>query len=299
MKSVRSWLSAVIVVAFIGSMFVPVAAVQAREAFTHGTVVALQGTPHLWFADAEGILHWGGDTRALAGRQVNWNTRVEVSVEQLGALQRGDPWLSTGLLKDGDPIYLAKWETEWAAPQLLHIQSIRDVELFGINASNYGALVLERPVWESRSGFSAADLQRSTLPVSVPPSLPESQAALFSRSPGLVGRDNDDNGNGDDDDTDTDTDTATATATGDQTATATATATDDGTSVTNTETDDTDDATDTNTATATATATATDGDTATATATATDDGASATDTATDATDDTPDTDDTDDTDDSD
>ena len=244
MNNVRSWLSAMIVVAFIGSMLVPVAAAQARSTFPHGTVVALQGTPHLWFADAQGILHWGGDTRALARRYINWNNRVAVSLEQLGALQRGDPWLSTGLLKDGDPIYLAKWETEWAAPQLLHIQSIRDVELFGINASNYGALVLERPVWESRSGFSAADLQRSTLPVSVPPSLPESQAALFSRSSGFAGNDND-NDDGNDDDTDTDTATATATATGDQTATATATATDDGTSVTNTATDDTDDTDDT------------------------------------------------------
>ena len=294
MKSMRPWFSTVVVVAFIGSMLAPALTVQARSTFPHGTVVALQGTPHLWFADAQGVLHWGGDTRALAGRYINWNNRVEVSLEQLRTLPGGDPWLSTGLLKDGDPIYFPKWETEWAAPRLFHIQSIHDVELFGINGSNYGALVLERPVWESRSGFSVADLQRSTLPVSVPPSLPESQAAVFSRSPGHVGNDNDDNDD-DDDDTDTATATATATGTGDQTATATATATDDGTSVTNTETDDTDDGQNQQTATATdtATATATDGQTATATATATDDGTSVTNTETD---DTPDTDDTDDSD---
>ena len=86
MKNVRSWLSAMIVVAFIGSMLVPVAAAQARSTFPHGTVVALQGTPHLWFADAQGVLHWGGDTRALAGRYINWNNRVEVGLEQLRAL---------------------------------------------------------------------------------------------------------------------------------------------------------------------------------------------------------------------
>ena len=183
MKSMRPWFSTVVAVAFIGSMLAPALTVQARSTFAPGTVVALQGTPHLWFADDQGVLHWGGDTRALAGRNINWNNRVEVSLEQLRTLPGGDPWLSTGLLKDGDPIYFPKWETEWAAPRLFHIQSIRDVELFGINGSNYGALVLERPVWESRSGFSAADLQRSTLPVSVPPSLPESQAAVFSRSP--------------------------------------------------------------------------------------------------------------------
>lgn len=46
------------------------------------------------------------------------------------------------MLKDGDPIYLVKWESDWAQPQLLHIQSIADVELFGINGRNYGHFVL-------------------------------------------------------------------------------------------------------------------------------------------------------------
>ena len=156
MQSIRSWFSAVVVAALLGSMLAPVSAVQARGAFAHGTVVALQGTPHLWFADAQGVLHWGGDTRALAGRYTNWNNRVEVSLEQLRTLQRGDPWLSAGLLKDGDPIYLVKWETEWAEPRLFHIQSIRDVELFGIDTGNYGAFVLERPAWSARFGFSVS-----------------------------------------------------------------------------------------------------------------------------------------------
>ena len=40
------------------------APVQGQGAFAHGAVVALQGTPHLWFADEHGVLHWGGDTRA-------------------------------------------------------------------------------------------------------------------------------------------------------------------------------------------------------------------------------------------
>ena len=40
---------------------------------------ALQGTPHLWIADEQGTLHWGGDTRALAGKHVNWGDRTEVS----------------------------------------------------------------------------------------------------------------------------------------------------------------------------------------------------------------------------
>ena len=46
------------------------APVQGQGSFAHGAVVALQGTPHLWFADEHGVLHWGGDTRAL-GRQAH------------------------------------------------------------------------------------------------------------------------------------------------------------------------------------------------------------------------------------
>src|SRR5687767_595362 len=72
--------------------------------FAVGAIVALKGTPHLWIADDRGVLHWAGDTRALAGHSVNWGSRVEVSLDQLQGLSRGDPWLSAGLLKLGDPI---------------------------------------------------------------------------------------------------------------------------------------------------------------------------------------------------
>ena len=140
---------------------------QAQGMFGHGTVVALRGTPHLWVADRQGVLHWAGDTRALADKYVRWGreSRVEVTLEQLRRLTRGDPWLSAGLLKDGAPIYLVKWENDWTEPRLLHIQSIGDVELFGITGSNYGRFVLDRPTWEARFGRSVAGLQRSALAV--------------------------------------------------------------------------------------------------------------------------------------
>ena len=141
----------------------------AQGTFAPGTVVQLQGTPHLWFTDHQGILHWGGDTRALSGRHIDWRSRATVSLERLRTLPRGDPWLSAGLLKDGDPIYLVKWETDWAEPQLFHIRSIGDVELFGINGSNYGQFVIERGQWEHRFGISAAGLQRHVLPSTAVP----------------------------------------------------------------------------------------------------------------------------------
>ena len=145
------------------------APVQGQGSFAHGAVVALQGTPHLWIADDRGILHWGGDTRALSGKHVNWNDRHDVSLAELQTYPIGDPWLSAGLLKDGDPIYQVKWESEWPQPKLLHIQSIEDVELFGINGSNYGNFVIDKASWEQRYGIDAATLERQPLASAVPP----------------------------------------------------------------------------------------------------------------------------------
>ena len=135
----------------------------AEGAVPYGAVVSLQGTPHLWIADEQGILHWGGDTRALTGKHVRWDNRIEVSLDQLRSMSIGDPWLSSGLLKDGDPIYLVKWETDWEQPKLLHILSIRDVELFGINGKNYGHFVLEKSTWEQRYNILAATLEQAVL----------------------------------------------------------------------------------------------------------------------------------------
>ena len=144
----------------------------APKSLAPGAVVGLAGTPHLWIADSAGVLHWGGDTRALAGKHVNWSDRRDVSLTELQTLPIGDPWLSAGLLKDGDPIYLVKWETEWPQPQLLHIQSIKDVELFGIDGSNYGNFVLDKATWEQRYGIDAGSLPRDRLAAAVAVSAP-------------------------------------------------------------------------------------------------------------------------------
>ena len=134
-----------------------------------GAVIGLAGTPHLWIADEHGVLHWGGDTRALSGKHIDWNNRRDVSLAELQTYPLGDPWLSAGLLKDGDPIYQVKWESGWPLPKLLHIQSITDVELFGIDGTNYGNFVLDKAMWEGRYGIDAAALPRSPLASAVPP----------------------------------------------------------------------------------------------------------------------------------
>ena len=113
---------------------------------------------------SEGTLHWAGDTRALADRFVDWGARQELSATEIASLPKGDPWLSAGLVKLGTPIYLAKWEATEASPQLLHIQAIEDVALFGINGSNYGTFVMEEDAWKARFGFEAASLKTAELP---------------------------------------------------------------------------------------------------------------------------------------
>ena len=131
-----------------------------------GIPIRLEGTDHIFLVGDDNKLHWVGDTRALAGKSVLWSKEETWPYSTLwrwGFLWIGDPWLSAGLLKDGDPIYLVKWENHWEFPKLLHIQSIDDVELFGINAGNYGRFVLDKPVWESKYGIDADSLVREPL----------------------------------------------------------------------------------------------------------------------------------------
>ena len=132
-----------------------------------GTPIRLEGTPHLFLVSADyPQLHWVGDTRALAKHPTFWDRQKTWPYwvfHRWGGLWMGDPYLSAGLLKDGDPIYLVKWEQEWDRPRLFHIQSIADVELFGINAQNYGKFVLDKPAWEAKYGFDAAKLLRFPL----------------------------------------------------------------------------------------------------------------------------------------
>src|SRR5438093_10683281 len=62
-----------------------------------GAVAELTGTPHLWIQDADGRLHWAGDTRALAGQTVRWESRCTGGVDFFQRAQVGDPYLSAGL----------------------------------------------------------------------------------------------------------------------------------------------------------------------------------------------------------
>ena len=160
----RTALAASLSLALAAGAVTPAMAEPSAQMPAAGAVVGLAGTAHLWIADTLGVLHWAGDTRALDGKNVQWGNRTEVSLSQLQGMQRGDPWLTAGLLKSSDPIYFVKWESNQAAPQMLHIQSIEDVELFGINSSNYGSMVLDESAWERAYPFDFELLVKGTLP---------------------------------------------------------------------------------------------------------------------------------------
>src|SRR5205814_9421440 len=150
---------AILLTLLIPSSLLSMTTTSAQCSYGPGTPVSLAGTPHLFIVDDQGVLHWGGDTRALAGHVINWGNECAVTLGELLAAPRGDPWLTAGLPKIGEPIYLAKWEDTEPAPRLLHIQSIADVELFGINTANYGNFILERATWEQRFGFRVGSLE--------------------------------------------------------------------------------------------------------------------------------------------
>ena len=150
-------------VALGAASLLPPRAARAAPPFRAGAVVALAGTPHIFVADEGGVLHWGGDTRGLAGRAIAWGDRHELRASAVRAAARGDPWLSAGLVQIGDAIYLAKWEAAESRPRLLHVQSVADLELFGLHAGNYGAVVLPRADWERRFGFDTDTLPRGEL----------------------------------------------------------------------------------------------------------------------------------------
>ena len=135
-----------------------------QTAVTPGMVLSLRGTPHLWVADEGLSLHWVGDPRALEGRPVEWGSRVEVVPEQLAGLPLGEPWLSAGMVELERAIYVPTAVGSAPEPVLLRVQSLADLQLFGVSAQNHGSVVLTPLQWEQRHPFRLDRLTRGNLP---------------------------------------------------------------------------------------------------------------------------------------
>jgi hypothetical protein len=113
-----------------------------------------------------------GDPQALQGRRVDWGSRVEVVPEQLAALPLGEPWLSAGMVELERAVYVPTAQGSAPEPVLLRVQSIADLQLFGVNAQNYGAVVLAPLQWEQRYPFRLDRLSRGNLPHAVSGGVP-------------------------------------------------------------------------------------------------------------------------------
>jgi hypothetical protein len=139
---------------------------------TPGAVVTVSGAPFLWVADDLGLLHLVGDTRALDGHTVEWSNVNPLTLDQIRAAGRGEPWLSAALVRIGDAIYLPRWTANAATPTLYHVQSPMDLALIGVNDQNYGQLVRDKAAWDQQYGLASDSLPRAELPAIVPAAPP-------------------------------------------------------------------------------------------------------------------------------
>lgn len=158
MRIQKTWLAKLVPVVIVASAMTatPALAAPLPAQVVPGAVVRVAGTPNLWIADDQGLLHFASDPRALAGRNVDWNAQLGLELDQAAALPVGDPWLTTALVKIGDSIFLPQYDANAGVPTLRHIQSPADLAALGINAGNYQQYVLDQQTWEQRFNLSLA-----------------------------------------------------------------------------------------------------------------------------------------------
>jgi hypothetical protein len=176
-KLARSLLSLTAAGALLGATGATALADALPQAPVMDEVFALEHTPHLFFLDEQGAVHLASDPQALAGIEVDWFARRDVTLDQLRQYTRGEPLLSLALVKIGDAIYLPEAPIGGGAPKLRLVKSIADLAALGIGGENYGRLVLEQGAWEARYGLRTADLPTEDLSLdgapAVGPAMPQ------------------------------------------------------------------------------------------------------------------------------
>src|SRR5262245_16533684 len=155
----RSLLSVALAGSLLGGVVAIASADGGPRAPVSGEILSLEQTPHLWTVDAAGTAHLASDPFALAEHAVAGAPRLEVSLDELRQMPRGEPYLSMALVKIGNFIYLPQEQTPGSAPVLRLIKSVDDLSLMGVDAGNYGRIVLDRPDWEARYGFNTDGLR--------------------------------------------------------------------------------------------------------------------------------------------
>jgi hypothetical protein len=155
----RSLLSLALAGSLLGGVVAVAAADGGPRAPVSGEILSLEQTPHLWTVDAAGTAHLASDPSALAEHAVPGAPRQAVSLDELRQMPRGEPYLSMALVKIGDFVYLPQEQAPGSAPVLRLILSVDDLRLMGVDADNYGRLVLDRAAWEARYGFDVDGLR--------------------------------------------------------------------------------------------------------------------------------------------
>jgi hypothetical protein len=161
-KLARPLLSLTVAGALLGAA-VPAALADALpQAPPMGEVLALEHTDNLFIRGADGAVHLAADPKALAGIDVDWFARKDVSLDALRRFARGEPLLSLALVKIGDAVYLPQAASDGRAP-VLRLVKPADLALIGVTGENAGRLVLEQGAWEARYGLRTADLPTEDL----------------------------------------------------------------------------------------------------------------------------------------
>jgi hypothetical protein len=175
-KLARSLLSLTAAGALLGATSAAALADALPQAPIMDEVFALQNTPHLFFLDENGAVHLASDPQALAGIDVDWFARRDVTLDQLRQYTRGEPLLSLALVKIGEAVYLPQTPSGGGAP-VLRLVKPADLPVIGVTGENAGRLVLEQGAWEARYGLRTADLPTEDLSLdgapAVGPAMPQ------------------------------------------------------------------------------------------------------------------------------
>jgi hypothetical protein len=183
----RKWFATLAPFAIAGTLLVgaPALAAPAPVEIVPKQIVIVLGTPNMWVADSQGVIHFVGDPRALAVRPVDWQTGIGLPLDLVATLPRGDPWLSAAFVKIGNEIYLPQVDpsTNATGLTLRRITTPSDLSLLGVDADNYGEYVLEAPAWEHRYGMSLTDVVFAGDFALTPPPIPTETVTPAEETP--------------------------------------------------------------------------------------------------------------------
>ena len=126
------------------------------------------GTPHTWLMDDQGVLHWVGDSIALArtlypAREYTLDEPLDPQTQRslagpiaihysdVLATPRGAPLLSTSFVRGGGgEVYYPRWDALGGDPVMLRVTRPEDLEVLGVEPTRAGGQVVPSQDWEAQ-----------------------------------------------------------------------------------------------------------------------------------------------------